>query len=127
MAIYRLLKFSAFEPELIASMTAAYEKALCVLQLADRQDQITELVAKKIIEVAQLGETDPERISILALEGLGIAPQSEEAAKAMQQRIRERAYEIWEELGRPEGRADQHWLKAESEILINLHTSHRRN
>ena len=38
MAIYRLLKFAAFEPEMIASMTAAYEDALRVLRLADRQD-----------------------------------------------------------------------------------------
>jgi hypothetical protein len=57
MAIYRLLKFSAFQPEEITSMTAAYEDALRVLQLADRQDPITELVAKKIIEVAELGES----------------------------------------------------------------------
>ena len=61
MAIYRLLKFSAFDPEMITSMTAAYEDALRVLRLADRQDPITELVAKKIIEIAQLGESDPKR------------------------------------------------------------------
>jgi hypothetical protein len=74
MAIYRLLKFSAFQPEEITSMTAAYEDALRVLQLADRQDPITELVAKKIIEVAELGETDPVRIRELALKELGITP-----------------------------------------------------
>jgi hypothetical protein len=43
-----------------------------VLQLADRQDAITELVAKKIIEVAGSGERDPARISEQALAGLGI-------------------------------------------------------
>ena len=74
MAIYRLLKFAAFEPEMIASMTAAYEDALRVLRLADRQDPITELVAKKIIEVAQLGESDPVSIRELALKELGITP-----------------------------------------------------
>ena len=32
-------------------------------------------------------------------------------------RIRERAYEIWNTRGCPEGRADEHWLTAEREIL----------
>ena len=32
-------------------------------------------------------------------------------------RIRERAYQIWEEAGRPEGRAVEHWLMAEKEIV----------
>jgi hypothetical protein len=75
MAIYRLLKFAAFDPEMIASMTAAYEDALRVLRLADRQDPITELVAKKIIEIAQLGESDPARIREQALKELGISPE----------------------------------------------------
>ena len=30
--------------------------------------------------------------------------------------IKRRAYEIWEEQGRPPGRADEHWLLAEREI-----------
>ncbi|HZU89918.1 MAG TPA: DUF2934 domain-containing protein [Stellaceae bacterium] len=33
-----------------------------------------------------------------------------------EQRIRERAYAIWEGEGRPAGRADAHWLQAEAEI-----------
>ena len=75
MAIYRLLKFSAFDPEEIACMTAAYEDALRGLQLANRQDPITELVAKKIIEVAQAGERSPDRLREKALSELGITPQ----------------------------------------------------
>lgn len=30
--------------------------------------------------------------------------------------IQKRAYEIWEDEGRPEGRADEHWLRAEHEL-----------
>jgi hypothetical protein len=30
--------------------------------------------------------------------------------------IRERAYQIWVDEGRPEGRADAHWEQAEKEI-----------
>ncbi len=32
------------------------------------------------------------------------------------ERIRERAYEIWEREGRPAGKSLEHWLKAEAEI-----------
>ena len=32
------------------------------------------------------------------------------------QRTRERAYQIWEEEGRPEGREIEHWLQAEGEL-----------
>jgi len=32
-------------------------------------------------------------------------------------RIRRRAYEIWESEGSPDGRPDDHWRQAEQEIL----------
>jgi hypothetical protein len=54
--------------------SSPYEDALRVLQLSDRQDPITELVAKKIIEAAQTGERDPRRIRERALRELGIPP-----------------------------------------------------
>ena len=31
-------------------------------------------------------------------------------------RIRQRAHQLWEEQGRPEGRHDEHWQQASSEI-----------
>ena len=33
-----------------------------------------------------------------------------------EQRIQERAYEIWQRAGRPEGEAVDHWVQAEAEI-----------
>lgn len=30
--------------------------------------------------------------------------------------IRERAYQLWEQAGRPHGQAIEHWLRAESEL-----------
>ena len=33
-----------------------------------------------------------------------------------EQKVRARAYELWEHAGRPEGRATEHWLQAEAEI-----------
>jgi Protein of unknown function (DUF2934) len=38
---------------------------------------------------------------------------------ALEQRIRERAYEIWNATGREDGRADEHWLSAEREFLAS--------
>jgi hypothetical protein len=37
--------------------------------------------------------------------------------QALETRIRQRAYEIWDGLGRPEGEAGAHWLAAERELL----------
>jgi hypothetical protein len=37
--------------------------------------------------------------------------------QALEQRIRQRAYEIWDAIGRPEGASHLHWLTAEREVL----------
>jgi hypothetical protein len=74
MAIYRLLQNSAFAPEDVSRMTAAYEDALRTLGLANRTDPITDIVARKIVEIAQTGERDPLRISARAIAGLGTHP-----------------------------------------------------
>ncbi|HYD98562.1 MAG TPA: DUF2934 domain-containing protein [Alphaproteobacteria bacterium] len=34
----------------------------------------------------------------------------------MEDRIRERAYQLWEEAGRPDGAHDQHWEEARRQI-----------
>jgi hypothetical protein len=70
MAIYRLLQNSAMGPEQISRLSEAYERTLRTLCLVDRNDPITEMIAKKIIEVAQTGE--PAQISELAIRSLGI-------------------------------------------------------
>jgi hypothetical protein len=48
-----------------------------VLRLVDRSDPLTELVARKIIEVAQTGLKDPVKISAQALKELGIPTTDE--------------------------------------------------
>jgi hypothetical protein len=70
MAIYPLLKDSAFGPEEIKVLTTAYEDTLRTLRLADRADPATEIIAKKIIEFAQRGERDPLRLRERAIESL---------------------------------------------------------
>jgi hypothetical protein len=74
MAIYRIFRERPFHPEAIARLSAAYECALKALGLVDRQDPLTELVARKIIDVAETGEADPDRICDRALEQLGLSP-----------------------------------------------------
>jgi len=71
MAIYRLLQNAPMGPE-EAALTEAYEATLKKLRLADRSDPITQLIAKKIIEVGQRGIRDPEQISALAIKELGV-------------------------------------------------------
>jgi hypothetical protein len=69
-AIYRLLQKSAFEPDDIKRMGEAYELALTQLELKDRDDPLTETIAKYIVELAQTGEKDPKTICHQALSRL---------------------------------------------------------
>jgi hypothetical protein len=50
----------------------AYEQTLKALCLKDRNDPLTEMIAKRIIEIGQTGVKDPAQISQLAIKGLGI-------------------------------------------------------
>jgi hypothetical protein len=74
MAIHPIFKTVGFEPDAILVLSAAYEDALRVLQLTDRQNPVREVVARKIIEVAQTGELNPKRIRERALIELDIPP-----------------------------------------------------
>ncbi len=55
MPITPFLRNQAFEPEVIANMSAAFTDACKTLGLIDRTDPITEVVARHIIELAQRG------------------------------------------------------------------------
>lgn len=70
MPLIRLLQHSAFEPEMIAVMSAAFEQACRELGLAATEDPLREIVARKIIECAQTGERNQERLCDCALKAL---------------------------------------------------------
>ena len=72
MAIYRLLKNSALEPEEIRRITEAYEQALHALCVKDRDDPLTEMIAKKIIKIAKTGIHDPTQIAARVIKELGL-------------------------------------------------------
>jgi hypothetical protein len=70
MPIYALLQDCTFEADTVAAMAAAFEKACYSLGLAERTDPLRDLVARKVIEIAETGERDPERLCELTLEAL---------------------------------------------------------
>ena len=72
MAIYRLFQNSPLGPEEISRLSESYERTLRTLSLVDRNDPLTEMIAKKIIEIGQTGVKEPAQISQLAIKGLGI-------------------------------------------------------
>jgi len=59
-------------PNEIRCLTTAYEQTLSTLCLKDRNDPVTELIAKKIIKIAQTGVKDPAEISARAIKELGV-------------------------------------------------------
>ena len=80
MAIYRLLRVDvepasglSFSPEEVAQLTEAYEFVLASLELKDRDDPITELIAKKIIDLFGRGERDTLEIHDRTIRELGVA------------------------------------------------------
>lgn len=70
MAVYRLFKNEAFEPEAISNMTSAYDDVCRALGLSDRDHAQNDLVAAKVIEFAQRGARDPARLRDCVLEAL---------------------------------------------------------
>ena len=76
MPITRLLQDTAFGPDEIAVLVAAYEDALRALSLINRPDLATEMVAKKIIELAKQGERDPVRLRERVIEAVSSRPPS---------------------------------------------------
>jgi hypothetical protein len=72
MAIYRLLEKSAFDPDKISIMVAAYECACRELDLVgNKTDPLTEIIARKVVEIAQTGANDPKFICEKAIQELG--------------------------------------------------------
>jgi hypothetical protein len=71
MAIYRLLRDAVFAPDVATAIVTAFEDTLRELKLTDRDDPITELIARLIIDCAKGGERDPVKLRDCAMEGLG--------------------------------------------------------
>jgi hypothetical protein len=72
MAIYKLIRNVTLGPEEVERLVAAYQATLRALDLKDRDDPITRIVAKKVFDIAQTGIEDPAEISKLAIKQFGI-------------------------------------------------------
>jgi hypothetical protein len=72
MAIRRLIAAGSYEPDEVRAMTEAFDIALIVLRLSDRDDPVTELLAKSIAAVVATGERKPGLIASKAIDALGI-------------------------------------------------------
>lgn len=70
MATYLKLQTHGMGPKAVTSVPKAYEHALRALCVKDRDDPLTEMIAKKIIKIAQTGISDPAEISALAIKEL---------------------------------------------------------
>ena len=57
-----VFKEVVFDPEAIEPIVAAFKATCHSLQLVDRDDLLTQIVARKVVEVAATGERDPERL-----------------------------------------------------------------
>lgn len=60
------------QPDEISRVTAAYEQALHTLCVKDRDDPLTEMIAKTIIKIAQTSVHDAAQLSALAIKQLGV-------------------------------------------------------
>ena len=72
MPIYPLLQKLGFDPDDCRVMGSAFETCLQKLVLTDRNDPVAVAIAKKIVELRQRGERDPDRLCELAMSELGL-------------------------------------------------------
>jgi hypothetical protein len=68
MSIHRLLEQAAFEPDHVQAMTTAFDELCRTLGLANTDDLIREVVARKVIDIGMTGEKDSRRIFERALQ-----------------------------------------------------------
>ena len=76
MASFLHLQTQGMAPKEAACIKKAYEQALRALCVQDRDDPLTEMIAKMIIEIAQTGIGDPAQISALAIKQLEMGRNS---------------------------------------------------
>src|SRR3954464_11795007 len=60
--LYQLLQDRVYEPVVVDAMTEAYERALIALGLRNREDPITRLVARRVLDLVDEGIRNPDKI-----------------------------------------------------------------
>ena len=72
MPIRRLLAGSELGTDEIEILTGAFDQALRLVSVVDRNDPLTEMIARKVIEIGATTIRDPAEIANLAVKKLGI-------------------------------------------------------
>ena len=73
MPIKRLLAGYQLEPEEVENLLAAFNRALRSHGVVDRNDPLTELIAREIVEIGATGVRDPVEICKIAIKRLSIS------------------------------------------------------
>jgi len=73
MPIKRLFAGNQLGAEEVEILTAAFNRALRLLGLVDRNDPLTELIAREVIEIGATGVRDPVEICKIAIRRLRIS------------------------------------------------------
>ena len=69
MPIYEILRRQGvFAPDEVAMLVKVFEDVLRALGLVDRKDPMTEMVAKKLVDLATAGMRDPDRLKALTVQ-----------------------------------------------------------
>jgi len=74
-AIYRLLRREVFEPEDVHLLATVYEDIAKALGVTDRNAPVSQLIARKLIELAQAGERDPDSLKELTIDAVQTSVQ----------------------------------------------------
>jgi hypothetical protein len=87
MPIYEILKRQGvFAPEEVNALEQVFRDVLQSLGLVDRKDPVTEMVAKKLVELATAGIRDSERLKALTLQAF--IQQQQQQQQQIQRRRR---------------------------------------
>jgi hypothetical protein len=70
MTMHRLIQNLAFNQDDIERLVAAYEEALRVLHISDRDDPINEVIAQRILEGARAGVLESDALCRMAVKDL---------------------------------------------------------
>ena len=68
MPFAHLLGDHSFGPEVLQALTTAFDDACRILQLKNRDDPLTEVIARKIVAIAARGECYPRALCAQAIE-----------------------------------------------------------
>ena len=69
-----LLEGASFDPETVQAMCAAYDKAKIELRDSGQPDVVREVIARRILKLAQAGERDANRVCAGALSAIQTRP-----------------------------------------------------